>query len=209
MKDYVRHQRSRMFESDFFEFFSKVHPSTPFILYIPAGLFILGYALATGVTTPLWAAAMLPVGWFAWQIMEWSLHKSLFHWEGNTPFTRRMHQILHGYHHDYPDDDQRLVMPIGASLPVVLLIAGLLYLVGVPHLTLPFWAGMLFGYLWYDFIHYSTHFRKPTTEWGKRMRSHHMAHHFAVPDKNFGISHMWLDRFLGTLRVRETGAKHD
>jgi len=59
MKNYVRHQRSRMFDSDFFEFFSKVHPSTPFILYIPAGLFILGYALSSGVTTLTWAAAMM------------------------------------------------------------------------------------------------------------------------------------------------------
>lgn len=202
MKDYVRHQRSRMFESDFFEFFSKVHPSTPFLLYIPATLAVLGYALTTGLTTPLWAAVMLPVGWFGWQIMEWSLHKSLFHWEGNSPFTRRMHQILHGYHHDYPDDDQRLVMPIGASLPVVLLIAFLLWLLRAPAFTVPYWAGMVLGYLWYDFTHWSTHFRKPLTEWGKRMRSHHMAHHFAVPDKNFGISHMWLDRMLGTLRTR-------
>ena len=70
--------------------------------------------------------------------------------------------------------------------------------------TVPYWAGILFGYLWYDFTHWSTHFRKPLTDWGKRMRSHHMAHHFAVPDKNFGISHMWLDRMLKTLRVRET-----
>ncbi len=203
MKDYVRNQGSRMFESDFFEFFSKVHPLTPFVLYIPAGLAILGYALATGVTSVTWAAAMLPVGWFAWQIMEYTLHKYLFHWEGNTPFTRRMHHILHGYHHKYPDDEARLVMPIGASLPVIALIAALLWLVRAPELTVPFWAGMLFGYLWYDFTHWSTHFRKPMTEWGKRMRSHHMAHHFAVPDKNFGISHMWLDRLLGSLRVRD------
>ena len=204
MKDYVRHQRSRMFDSDFFEFFSKVHPATPFVLYIPAGLFVLGYALALGYTAPLWIAAMLPVGWFAWQMMEYFLHKSLFHWEGTGPFTRRMHEILHGYHHKYPDDDDRLVMPIGASLPVVLLIAGGLYFLHQPALTIPFWAGLLFGYLWYDFIHYSTHFRPPRTEWGKRMRSHHMAHHFAVPDKNYGISHMWLDKLLGSMRVRDT-----
>jgi dihydroceramide fatty acyl 2-hydroxylase len=204
MKDYVRHQRSRMFDSDFFEFFSKVHPSTPFVLYIPAGLFIFGYALSSGVTTLGWAAAMLPVGWFSWQLMEYFLHKTLFHWEGSGPFSRRMHEILHGYHHKYPDDDNRLVMPIGASLPLAVVIAGGLWLAHAPYATVPFWVGLLFGYLWYDFTHWSTHFRKPLTDWGKRMRSHHMAHHFAVPDKNYGISHMWLDRLLGTMRVRET-----
>src|SRR5262249_29823763 len=141
MKAYARNQRSRMFESDFFEFFSKVHPSTPFILYIPAGLAVLGYALVSGITTPLWAVAMAPVGWFGWQIMEYTLPKYLFHWEGSGPFTRRMHQILHGYHHDYPDDDQRLVMPIGASLPVIVLIIGVLWLFHAPTFTVPFFVG--------------------------------------------------------------------
>jgi sterol desaturase/sphingolipid hydroxylase (fatty acid hydroxylase superfamily) len=196
-----------MFESDFFEFFSKVHPATPFVLYIPTGLLILAYALSAGVTTVPWAAAMLPAGWFSWQLMEYFLHKSLFHWEGNTPFTRRLHEILHGYHHKYPDDGDRLVMPIGASLPLALAIAGVLWLFKAPVATVPYWVGMLFGYLWYDFTHWSTHFRPPRTEWGKRMRSHHMAHHFAVPDKNYGISHMWLDRLLGTLKVRDPAAK--
>jgi sterol desaturase/sphingolipid hydroxylase (fatty acid hydroxylase superfamily) len=115
-----------------------------------------------------------------------------------------MHEILHGYHHKYPDDDARLVLPIGASLPPTLAIAGLLWLLKAPQVTVPYFVGMLFAYLWYDFTHWSTHFRKPRTEWGKRMRAHHMAHHFNVPDKNYGISHMWLDRLLGTLRVRET-----
>jgi sterol desaturase/sphingolipid hydroxylase (fatty acid hydroxylase superfamily) len=204
MKNYVRHQRSRMFESDFFEFFSKVHPSTPFILYIPAGLFILGWALSSGVTTAVWTVAMLPVGWFSWQLMEYFLHKTLFHWEGNGPISRRMHEILHGYHHKYPDDDTRLVMPIGASLPLAAVIAGILWVFKAPYATVPYWVGMLFGYLWYDFNHWATHFRPPSTEWGKRMRSHHMAHHFAAPDKNYGISHMWLDRMLGTLKVRDS-----
>jgi hypothetical protein len=30
-----------------------------------------------------------------------------------------------------------------------------------------------------------------------------MAHHFACPDKNFGISHRWIDKLVGLLRVRE------
>jgi dihydroceramide fatty acyl 2-hydroxylase len=203
MKSYTRHQRSRMFDSDFFEFFSKVHPATPFVLYVPAGLFLMAWALATHVTTLGWTAAMAPLGWVSWQAMEYFLHKGFFHWEGNTPFTRRLHEIIHGYHHRYPDDDTRLVMPIGASLPVIALIVGALWFFHAPFATVPYFAGLLFGYLWYDFTHWSTHFRAPRTDWGKRMRSHHMAHHFAVHDKNFGISHMWLDRVLGTMRTRD------
>ncbi|MBX7099209.1 MAG: sterol desaturase family protein [Myxococcaceae bacterium] len=205
MKTYLRHQSSRMFESDFFEFFSKVHPATPFVLYIPVGLYVLASALWNQTTTLALTALCFPLGWFTWQLMEYVIHRHLFHWEGNGPFTRRMHDILHGYHHLYPDDASRLVMPLGASLPLAVGVAGLLYLVGMPHLTVPFWVGMLFGYLWYDFTHWSTHYRKPLTEWGRKQRAHHMAHHFACPDKNYGLSHRWVDRLVGTLRVREDG----
>lgn len=192
-----------MFESDFFEFFSKVHPVIPFIFYVPIALFVMAYALMGGITTPLAAAAMFPLGWVTWQLMEYVIHKHVFHWEGSGPFTRRMHEILHGYHHKYPDDDTRLVMPLGASIPLAVTVAGLLYLVGAPKVAVPYWVGMLCGYLWYDFIHWSTHFRKPLTEWGRRMRSAHMAHHFADPTVNMGISHMWIDKLLGTAKVRK------
>ena len=204
-KDYIRHSSSRMFESDFFEFFSKVHPSVPFVFYIPLFTGLMVWALATGATTWLATAAMFPLGWVTWQLLEYFIHKNVFHWEGNGPFTRWLHMILHGYHHKYPDDGTRLVMPLGASIPMAILIGGLLYLVGNPVITIPYFTGIAGGYLWYDFIHWSTHFRKPLTEWGKRMRSAHMAHHFADPTVNMGISHMWVDIVMGTRKVRKQG----
>jgi sterol desaturase/sphingolipid hydroxylase (fatty acid hydroxylase superfamily) len=80
-----------------------------------------------------------------------------------------------------------------------------LYLVGAPLVTIPLFAGFVSGYLWYDFVHYSTHARSPKTAWGKAIRSHHMAHHFACPDRNFGISHRWIDTLVGSARKRERG----
>ena len=53
-----------------------------------------------------------------------------------------------------------------------------------------------------DFTHWSTHYRKPLTEWGRKQRAHHMAHHFGDHEKNFGLSHMWMDKILGTLNKR-------
>ena len=93
-------------------------------------------------------------------------------------------------------------MPVAVSIGLGSLIGGLAYLVQRPEMTLPWWCGLVSGYLFYDFMHWSTHFRRPLTRWGKTMRAHHMAHHFADIDSNFGISHRWVDRLLGTLRKR-------
>lgn len=195
LKNYVRNTRGRMFKSDFFEFFSKVHPATPFVFWIPLATAILGYGLYNGITRWQVTVPMLVVGFFSWQFLEYFIHRDVFHlFPGPT---------AHGFHHKYPDDDTRLVMPLTVSIGLATLIGGGLYLVGQHQFTLPYWAGLVYGYLWYDFMHWSTHHRKPLTAWGKKLRDHHMAHHFADPHKNFGLSHMWMDRLLGTDNKRE------
>lgn len=206
MKDYIRNTRGRMFENDVLEFFSRVHPAAPFVLWIPIVLFVLFSALSSGTSTPVQALAFVPLGWLTWQLMEYFIHKKLFHWAGGTPFIRQISGAEgHVFHHRYPDDDTRLVMPIAVSIILASLIAGLLWLFGRPDVTMPFWCGIVGGYLWYDFMHWSQHYRKPLTKWGHRLRAHHMSHHFADPDTNFGISHMWMDKVLGTMRNRSPG----
>ena len=200
--DYERHASARMFETPLLEWGSKVHPALPFIFYTPIVIGLLAWGLWSHVTTPIRAVAFFAVGWVIWDLMEYSIHRGFFHWEGNGPITRRIHDIAHGYHHKYPDDDLRLVMPLGASIPLALVIAGILWAFQAPAETLPIFCGIVSSYMFYDFTHWSTHYRTPKTAWGKAIRAHHMAHHFACPDKNFGISHRWIDRIFGTLRQR-------
>lgn len=205
--EYARQSSARMFDNAFLEACSKVHPVTPFLFYIPIITGLMVWALWTGVTTLGMAALFSLAGYLTWCVMEYTLHRNLFHWEGNGPLTRKFHDIIHGYHHNYPDDPLRLVMPLGASIPLALVISGLLWLVGRPAATLPYFCGIVVGYLVYDFLHWAVHYKKPSTAWGKKMRSHHMAHHFACPDKNYGISHQWIDALVGTLQKRGQAAR--
>lgn len=198
--EYERGASARMFESPFLEACSRVHPVAPFAFYIPIVVALMVYALGTGKSTLAQVALFIPLGWVTWSAMEYAIHRGFFHWEGSGPFTRKVHEIIHGYHHRYPDDSLRLVMPLGASIPLGLVIGGLLALIGKPAVTVPYFCGIVAGYLFYDFSHWSSHYRTPKSAWGRAIRAHHMAHHFATPDKNFGISHRWIDRLMGTLK---------
>jgi sterol desaturase/sphingolipid hydroxylase (fatty acid hydroxylase superfamily) len=201
--DYQRHARARLFQNNFLEFTSNIHPVVPFVVYGPFILAMMAWGLSRGLTT--WAVSLwcIPLGWVVWDVTEYAIHRWFFHWEGSGPFTRKVHQIIHGYHHQYPDDPLRLVMPLGASIPLAIVIGGALWLADAPRFTIPGFAGFVAGYLFYDFTHWSTHARTPRTAWGKAIRSHHMAHHFAVPDRNFGISHRWIDAVVGSLKRRD------
>jgi len=110
-----------------------------------------------------------------------------------------MHFIIHGVHHDHPNDKMRLVMPPGASIPLALLFAGVFWLVfGLPT-GYPLFAGFLVGYLTYDYMHYYLHHFVPRSDVGKRLREQHMRHHFQDHRYGYGVSSPLWDAVFGTL----------
>ena len=145
-----------MFESDFMEFFSRVHPAIPLVLYLP----VVGYALYVA----LWKqelSALVVVGFFVlgillWTLLEYLIHRYIFHYEPKTRVGKRLHYIIHGVHHDYPNDARRLVMPPSISLPLAFLFYGMFLLVFGRFASGAF-AGLVFGYLCYDMLHFATH----------------------------------------------------
>src|SRR5687768_10502554 len=107
----------QMFETPLIERFSRIHPLTPFVFWLPV-LGYMGYR-AAGNGVGVWTGAALAVGGlFLWTLAEYVLHRYLFHYLGPRLWQRRVHFILHGVHHDFPQDTGRLVMPLGASIPM-------------------------------------------------------------------------------------------
>lgn len=184
----ARAETCRMFESDFLERFSRIHPATPFVVWVPvAAAFVVRSALRHDVG-PVAIAGMFLLGMFAWTLAEYVLHKYVFHWTNDTPAGKRIHFLLHGVHHEYPSDKDRLVMPLLTSVPLALIFDALFTFVLGRAVGEPFFSGFVVGYLFYDGTHYFVHHFVPTTRWGKFLRRHHMTHHHADHDGGFGVS---------------------
>ena len=65
-------------------------------------------------------------GVLTWQLIEYSLHRFLFHMEARSPAFIVFHFTMHGAHHKYPMDKDRLVFPpVPASGIAVVVLAGL------------------------------------------------------------------------------------
>jgi dihydroceramide fatty acyl 2-hydroxylase len=191
----------RMFESDFLDRFSRVHPAVPPILFVPVITILLveGLIHHSGWATPLWILG----GYLFWTLTEYWLHRVVFHFEPERGIGARVHWIIHGVHHDHPNDPMRLVMPPSVSIPLAaLFVFGFSLVFGTPGF-LPFGAGFLGGYLFYDMLHYHVHHHRPRTALGKRMRELHMRHHFQDHDRGYGVSAPFWDRVFGTPVHRE------
>lgn len=187
-----------LFRNRFFDFFSRIHPAVPAIIYVPVivALIWLGADRGYGADE---IVLLVGGGLLLWTLTEYWLHRLVFHWEPDHPIGGRLHFIIHGIHHEHPNDRLRLVMPPALSIPLGLAFFGLFVLVFGTPAAYPLYAGLLIGYLGYDYTHYHLHHHTPTTPLGRRLREQHMRHHFQDHRYGFGVSSPLWDAVFGTL----------
>lgn len=185
-----------MFESRLLDACSRVHPTVPVLVFAPA---IVALAVWSLRSQSLAVTLALAAGGYAlWTLFEYWLHRVVFHFEPDHGIGARFHWIIHGVHHEHPNDPLRLVMPPAASIPLGALVFGLLYLAFGSDYAPGLGAGFFSGYLAYDMIHYYVHHFAPRSGLGRMLRERHMRHHFQDDTKGFGISAPYWDDLFGT-----------
>ncbi|WP_066838792.1 sterol desaturase family protein [Rufibacter ruber] len=199
-KNYVSNSTEsvRMFKADWMEALSKVHFTVPLYLYVPIIAVLCWQALYRQHLSLLSFAGYYGLGLVAWTLTEYLLHRFVFHFVPKAPWALRLHFIFHGVHHDYPNDAKRLVMPPSASIPMAtaLYFFFRLFLTGGP--LHAFFAAFLTGYLVYDLSHYALHHFNFKNEFWKKLKKHHMLHHYADPSKGYGVSSSLWDKIFGS-----------
>ena len=93
-----------------------MHPAVPVLLFAPAIaiLLTLGVERVGGVAAVAWVLG----GYVFWTLTEYWMHRIVFHFEPEDGIGARLHWIIHGVHHDHPNDPMRLVMPPSVSVPL-------------------------------------------------------------------------------------------
>jgi len=207
-KQYIsnKDESARLFESSFLELFTHVHWSVPLIVFLPVVTYFLYQATETAGVSVGAIAIMFGAGLLVWTLTEYILHRYVFHYEPKSSIGKRLHFLLHGIHHDYPNDSLRLVMPPVVSLPLAAIFYfSFLFVMGSTYLP-GFFAGFIVGYLFYDMIHYATHHAPMKSKAGLRLKHHHMRHHYQTDDFNYGVSSPLWDFVFRTYREKEESA---
>lgn len=191
----------RMFKSPFLEWFTHIHPVTPIILYLPVITYFL-YRSFSGVSV-MATFGMFAIGLLSWTLLEYILHRFVFHYEPKTAFGKKIHFFTHGVHHDYPRDSTRLVMTPSFSLPIgvaVYFLFNFLYGIYASGAI----AGIVTGYVAYDTIHFATHHLPLNSRLGRFLKQYHMKHHYTDGNRSFGVSTPLWDYVFRTAPKRTT-----
>jgi 4-hydroxysphinganine ceramide fatty acyl 2-hydroxylase len=199
-KNYISNSQEsiRMFKNGLLEKLSKVHFTVPLIIYVPVIVYFTWKAFAiAGIGATAYILYFL-IGLSVWTATEYLLHRFIFHYELKGRIGERIHFIFHGVHHDYPSDRLRLVMPPSVSIPLAALFYWLFSMILDQGHLYAFFPGFILGYLIYDITHYAIHhfnFKHPL--W-KKIKQHHMLHHYADSTKGYGVSSALWDKIFGS-----------
>lgn len=192
-------QSPRIFKSDWLDVFTRTHWTVIPALFVPITLFFAGWSVwQAGVSIPV-TAILFAVGFTAWTLSEYWLHRTVFHWEPPGKIGETFHFFVHGVHHTWPSDPYRLVMPPWVNLSLLFLLVAPVSLLIAPSWGWGWLSGFVCGYMFYDTMHYWLHHGRFKWGWFKRLKAHHMNHHHNRPDRKFGVSFMVWDRVFRTL----------
>src|SRR2546429_1779405 len=139
-----------MFESRLLDSLSRVHPVVPVLIFAPLIVVMAAWGLSMQ-SVPV-SVGLAAGGYALWTLFEYWLHRLVFHFEPEQGLGARLHWIIHGVHHDHPNDPLRLVMPPSVSVPLGLCFYGAFVLVLGTSLAFGVAAGFFTGYLVYGML---------------------------------------------------------
>jgi sterol desaturase/sphingolipid hydroxylase (fatty acid hydroxylase superfamily) len=190
--------QARLFDNPILEFLTKGHPLVIWGMYLPVliGLPIYAYR---NLGLDGWTLFALYVGGiFFWSFFEYLAHRYAFHWTADNVKAQKFVYIMHGNHHHYPRDRQRLFMPPLPSIILAVTLFAVYYLL-LGRYSFAFFPGFMLGYLLYASMHYAIHAWNPPFKWMKPLWRNHHLHHYKNEHKGFGVSSTLWDHIFGTM----------
>ncbi|MCR9015053.1 sterol desaturase family protein [Aquiflexum gelatinilyticum] len=193
---------AHMFQNPILERLSRTHISVPIVLFFLVSLVCFYFAITnTNISIGVGILVVL-AGIFVFTFVEYMMHKHFFHMEPDTPIKDKLQYSVHGVHHDYPRDKDRLAMPPFVSAAYVLVFYAVFTLI-MGDYALFFLPGFLIGYSSYLGVHYIVHAYQPPKNFLKILWVNHAVHHYKDPDVAFGVSSPLWDYILGTMPKKE------
>jgi sterol desaturase/sphingolipid hydroxylase (fatty acid hydroxylase superfamily) len=195
--------QARLFKNQYIEYLTKTHPLVIWAIYLPVIALMLYYSSQVLNIELTHVLFIFFSGMFFWTFFEYMLHRFAFHFIAENERAMKIVYIIHGNHHEYPRDRERLFMPPVPSLILSSVIFSTMFFIakwfGVTENIFTFFAGFMLGYLMYGTMHYAIHAWNSPYKWMKPLWRNHHLHHYKNEQRGFGVSTTLWDRVFGTM----------
>lgn len=174
------------------------HPRVVYYIYIPIIIALFLYSTIF-LYIKLWQYLVCFTGAIIfWTVFEYALHRYVLH---ANPKSKILQQILyktHWVHHEYPNDNRFVLMS-----PLVSLLGGVVFyvlclLIFGPVFCYPVLMALVSIYVAYEWMHFAAHNYHFNNRLFKKLKKHHLLHHFKDNEKGFGFITTQWDELTGT-----------
>ncbi len=198
-----RHSGSRqLFKSPVLEKLSRTHISVPLTIFLSFSAFLLYWSITTTSLNAFQTVAMFLLGIISFTWVEYIVHRYVFHMHTYTKVRQRMQYFIHGVHHEFPKDKERLAMPPLVSVTIATILL-LVFRAILGDFAFSFLPGFVVGYSGYLSIHYMIHVYQPPKNFFKTLWINHGIHHYKNGDVVFGVSSPLWDYVYGTMKEKK------
>ena len=147
--------QATIFKNSFLESLTKSNMKVNVVVYGFVVLALIYVALFVIHIPLLQFVSIFTFALLSWTLAEYILHRFLFHWISENKLIQRFHFIMHGSHHLYPRDTNRILMPPVPGVIFAAVLFSIFYLFfslfGIPRITWAFFPGFFLGYILYSF----------------------------------------------------------
>jgi hypothetical protein len=138
--------QAQLFKNQYVEMLTKTHPLVIWGMYLPVIVYSLYYSGSRLDFSVVRIALTFLGGMLFWTFFEYLMHRYMFHMIAESPRAVKFIYTLHGNHHHYPRDRERLFMPPVPSL-IISSTIWLLMRLTIGFNVFMFFPGFIFGYL--------------------------------------------------------------
>jgi sterol desaturase/sphingolipid hydroxylase (fatty acid hydroxylase superfamily) len=193
----------KLFKSPILEKLSRTHISVPLIIFFSYSGGLLYWNVTHTSLSTLTTVLMFSLGVLTFTWVEYLMHRYVFHMSTYTEFRNKTQYLIHGVHHEFPKDKDRLAMPPLLSITISTLLL-LIFKVILGDLVFAFLPGFIVGYASYLGVHYMVHAFQPPKNIFKALWVNHGVHHYKDGEIVFGVSSPLWDYIYGTMREKKT-----
>ena len=187
-----------LFSNPILEKLTRTHIAIPLVIFTTISTSLIYYGISNELILAIHAPLLFVAGLLTFTLIEYIMHRFVFHLNPRTEKQEKFAYTVHGVHHDYPKDKDRLAMPPPLSLLLSFLFF-LFYQLIMGDLVYGFLPGFLMGYAAYLWVHYMVHAFKPPQNAFKVLWIHHGLHHYKDQHNAFGVSSPFWDYIFGTM----------
>lgn len=192
----------QLFKNPILERLSRTHIAVPLTIFFSYASVLLYWSITHTSLSAWTTTGMFFLGVLSFTWVEYITHRYVFHMGTFTKFRQKFQYTVHGVHHEFPKDKERLAMPPLLSITLATLLL-LLFRVIMGDFAFSFLPGFLVGYALYLSVHYMVHVYQPPKNAFKILWINHSVHHYKHGEYVFGVSSPLWDYVYGTMKEKK------